>query len=88
MYVDLDRVVNINGKMFFLEVGIGFEGYCRKIYFFCMQSIIKIVLMLKSINILFNKFVELYKKKKKLLFIVIYLRYIYIRFINLIVDKN
>lgn len=66
MYVDSDRVVNINGKMLSLEVGSDFEGYCRKIHFLCMQSITKIVLMSKSINILFNKFAEPYKKKKKI----------------------
>lgn len=89
MYVDSDRVVNINGKMLSLGVGTGFEGYCRKIHFLCMQSINKIVWMSKSINILFNKFAEPYKKKKKsLLNIAIYSRHIYIRFINSVADKN
>lgn len=88
MYVDSDRVVNINGKMLSLEVGTGFEGYCRKIHFLCMQSITKIVWMSKSINILFNKFAEPYKKKKKSLLIAIYSRHIYIRFINSVADKN
>lgn len=80
MYVDSDRVVNINGKMLSLEVGTGFEGYCRKIHFLCMQSITKIVRMSKSItgNILFNKFAEPYKKKKKSLLIAIYSRHTYI----------
>lgn len=88
MYVDSDRVLNINGKMLSLEVGTGFEGYCRKIHFLCMQSITKIVWMSKSINILFNKFAEPYKKKKKSLLIAIYSRHIYIRFINSVTDKN
>lgn len=89
MYVDSDRVVNINGKMLSLGVGTGFEGYCRKIHFLCMQSITKIVRMSKSItgNILFNKFAEPYKKKNSLL-IAIYSRHIYIRFINSVADKN
>lgn len=88
MYVDSDRVVNINGKMLSLEVGTGFEGYCRKIHFLCMQSITKIVWMSKSINILFNKFAEPYKKKKKSLLTANYSRHIYIRFINSVTDKN
>lgn len=88
MYVDSDRVVNINGKMLSLEVGTGFEGYCKKIHFLCMQSITKIVWMSKSINILFNKFAEPYKKEKKSLLIAIYSRHIYIRFINSVADKN
>lgn len=42
----------------------------------------------KSINILFNKFAEPYKKKKKSLLIAIYSRHTYIRFINSVADKN
>lgn len=42
----------------------------------------------KSIDILFNKFAEPYKKKKKSLLIAIYSRHTYIRFINSVADKN
>lgn len=55
---------------------------------FPWRLVLALKVIAKSINILFNKFAEPYKKKKKSLLIAIYSRHIYIRFINSVTDKN